>query len=331
MPLAAEANAPVPGIAVEVSAVVDLYVFLSGCERKDGRPSEELVDAPALAQRIARFWQDGPDGYGAFDELPVLAALGGFLAGGEETLAQFVATLPEIAARTPAPLRLRTEQEETRERLERHLQVLREDAKQRARYVALIADAAAARRPRWVAALSTLQARAGWLRSRLGEGEDLHSLLPARHIALLPRYWGLVDEALRRETALVVPTLESDLVYDLPGVMLIGLRLQAEAPVEEARRRTVKVAERLRALGDPTRLAIAAYLSTNPASVSSLAKAFDLSQPTVSAHVRSLRTAELLDAQRSRGMTEFRLSEGRLTGLFKDAHEALFGSQQGGR
>lgn len=328
MPLAAEANAPVPGVTVEVSAVVDLYVFLSGCERKDGAPPDEFAAAPALGDRIARFWDDGPDAQGSFDELAVLAALGGFLAGGEETVTALIDALPEIAARTPGRLGLRTEGEETRDRIQRRLQALREDARQRARYVALIADAAAARRPRWEAALPALQARAGWFRARLSEGDDLHALLPPRHISLLPRYRGLVDEALRRDTALVVPLIGSDLVYDLPGLMLIGVRLQGEAPVEEARRRTVKVAERLRALGDPTRLAIAAYLSTNPASVSSLAKAFELSQPTVSAHIRSLRSAGLLDARRSRGMTEFRLAEPRLAGLFEDAQEALFGDRR---
>lgn len=329
MPLAAEANAPVPGIAVDVSAVVDLYVFLNGCERKDGQPPEELVATPALGARIARFWEDGAGTHGAFDELVVLAALGGFLPGGEESADAFIAALPEIAARTPAPLDLRTEQDETRDRVDRHLRALRDDARRRARYVALIADAAAARHPRWEAALPALQARANWFRARLAEGDDLRALLPARHIALLPRYRGLVDEAVRRDTALVVPTPATDLVYDLPGVMLIGARLQVEAPVEEARRRTAKVAERLRALGDPTRLAIAAYLSSNPASVSSLARAFDLSQPTVSAHIRSLRSAGLLDARRSRGMTEFRLAEGRVGGLFEDAREALFGTRSG--
>lgn len=327
MPLAAEANAPVPGIAVEVSAVVDLYVFLSGCERKDGQVPEELAAAPALGARIEGFWDDGAEGQPVFDELAVLAALGGFLPGAEESADEFIAALPEIAVRAPAPLSLRTEQEETRERIHRHLRALRDDARLRARYVTLIGDAAAARRPRWQAGLPALQARAGWLRARLAEGDDLAALLPPRHIALVPRYRGLVDEALRRETALLVPTLGSDLVYDLPGVMLIGVRLQLEAPVEAARRRTVRVAERLRALGDPTRLAIAAYLSTNPASVSSLAKAFDLSQPTVSAHIRSLRSAGLLDAHRSRGMTEFRLVEGRLTSLFEDAQQALFGER----
>jgi DNA-binding transcriptional ArsR family regulator len=142
---------------------------------------------------------------------------------------------------------------------------------------------------------------------------------------MLPRYRTLVEEAVRVGDVLVVPTVGPDIVYDLPGVMLIGLRLQADGSVEMARKRTAKIAERLRALGDPTRLAIAAYLSTEPASVSGLARAFGLSQPTVSAHIRSLRSAGLLDSRRSGGMTEFRLAEGHLTDLFEEAQQALFG------
>jgi DNA-binding transcriptional ArsR family regulator len=323
MPLAADATAPAPQVTVEVSAVVDLYAFLSGCGYERGKPRGEIDDL-TLIDRAEGFWEEGPATHMAFDELAVLAALGGFLPGGE-TASGFVSALPELATRPPVALLLRTEQEETRERTLRHLQVLREDPERRARYVALVADAAEALRPRWVANLSALHARAGWLRDRLEAGEDLTSLLPPRHIAMLPRYRGLVEEGIRLGNLLLVPTLGPDIVYDLPWVMLIGVRLQADDSVESARRRTARVAERLRALGDPTRLAIAAYLSKEPASVSGLARAFGLSQPTVSAHIRSLRSAGLLDSHRSGGMTDFRLAEGHLTDLFQEAQEALFG------
>ncbi len=322
-PLAAEGNAPIPQVAVEVSAVVDLYAFLSGCGHEHGK-AREGIDDPTLVDRAETFWEEGPGTHMAFDELAVLAALGGYLPGGETTSA-FVAALPRLAVRPPVPLALRTEQEETRERTLRHLRILREDPERRAEYVALVADAAAALRPRWQANLSALHARAGMLRDRLVAGEELTSLLPPRHIALLPRYRRLVEEGIRVGDVLVVPTVGPDIVYDLPGVMLIGVRLQEDGSVEAARQRTAKIAERLRALGDPTRLAIAAYLSTQPASVSGLARAFGLSQPTVSAHIRSLRSAGLLDSHRSGGMTEFRLAEGQLTDLFQRAQEALFG------
>ncbi|MGH2930810.1 MAG: ArsR/SmtB family transcription factor, partial [Solirubrobacteraceae bacterium] len=224
-------------------------------------------------------------------------------------------------------LTLRTEQEDTRERVVRHLDRLREDADLRARYVELVAEAAAAVRGRWLERLPRLQARVAWYRGRLEEGEDLGSLLPGRHLALLPRYRRLFDEMLRSGRALLVPTVTSDVVYDLPGVLLIGARLPEDDPTEAARRRTAKIAERLRPLGDPTRLAMAAYLSSQPASVSGLARAFGLAQPTVSAHVRSLRGAGLLDSNRAHGMTEFRLAERRVADLFADAQKALFGDQ----
>lgn len=326
MPLAAEANVPAPQVAVEVSAVVDLYAFLSGCGYDRGRALNDVAAGPALIERVATFWEEDAGTDMAFDELAVLAAVGGFLPGGEST-DEFLTALPELAARPPVSLRLRTEQEETRERTRRHLESLYQDPERRARYVTLVGDAAEALRPRWVANLSSLRARAGWLRDRLGAGEDLASLLPPRHLALLPRYRGLVEEGMRLGQTLVVPTVGPDIVYDLPRVMLVGIRLQADGSVEAARQRTARVAERLRALGDPTRLAIAAYLTAQPSSVSGLARAFGLSQPTVSAHIRSLRSAGLLDSHRSGGMTEFRLAEAHLTDLFQEAQQALFGDR----
>jgi hypothetical protein len=203
MPLAAEASAPAPQVTVEVSAVVDLYAFLSGCGYERGKIRDE-IDDPGLVERAETFWEEGAGTHMAFDELAVLASLGGFLPGGEST-SEFVAALPELASRPAAPLALRSEQEETRERTLRHLQVLREDSDRRARYVSLVAEAAEALGPRWLANRPALHARARWLRDRLRAGEDLTSLLPPRHIALLPRYRGLVEEALRRGDVLVVP------------------------------------------------------------------------------------------------------------------------------
>ncbi len=56
------------------------------------------------------------------------------------------------------------------------------------------------------------------------------------------------------------------------------------------------------ALGDPTRRAILARLATGEASVSELVAPFDLSQPTISKHLKVLEKAGLIvggrDAQR---------------------------------
>lgn len=322
MPLAVEANEPTAGVTVEVSAVIDLYVWLSKCGH--GPALDELVADPALVERVRGFWDEAPTAHMAFDEVLILSARGGFLASGESA-AGFLEALPDLATRLPGPLALRTEQEEARELALRHLQVLRENPEARARYVEMLGDVVAAVRERWLENLPALQARASWFRARLSEGDELPSLLPPRHIALLPRYRGLLDDALRRDTVLLVPNLGADVIYDLPGVFLVGVGLKDESPVELARRRTAKIAERLRALSDPTRLAMASYLGGHPDSVSGVARAFGLSQPTVSAHIRSLRSAGLLDSRRVRGMTEFRLAPGRLAALFQDTQEALSG------
>lgn len=53
-----------------------------------------------------------------------------------------------------------------------------------------------------------------------------------------------------------------------------------------------------RALGDPTRRAILARLATGEATVSELAKPFDLSQPAISKHLKVLEAAGLIEGGR---------------------------------
>jgi ArsR family transcriptional regulator len=54
----------------------------------------------------------------------------------------------------------------------------------------------------------------------------------------------------------------------------------------------------LRALADPTRLAIFDYLKSGPVAMRDIAQAFSLSQPTVSVHIKRLREAGLVTAER---------------------------------
>ena len=54
-----------------------------------------------------------------------------------------------------------------------------------------------------------------------------------------------------------------------------------------------------RALGDPTRRAILARLADGEASVSQLMEPFDLSQPTISKHLKVLEKAGLIEGGRN--------------------------------
>jgi DNA-binding transcriptional ArsR family regulator len=74
-----------------------------------------------------------------------------------------------------------------------------------------------------------------------------------------------------------------------------------------------------KALADPTRVAIVNRLATGECCVCDLTAAFDLSQPTVSHHLRILRDAGLVEAERRGTWAFYRLAPDaadRLQGIF---------------
>jgi ArsR family transcriptional regulator, arsenate/arsenite/antimonite-responsive transcriptional repressor len=69
-----------------------------------------------------------------------------------------------------------------------------------------------------------------------------------------------------------------------------------------------ELAETFKALADPTRVAIVNRLSTvEEVCVCDLTAAFDLSQPTISHHLRILRDAGLVESQRHGTWAYYRL------------------------
>ena len=77
-----------------------------------------------------------------------------------------------------------------------------------------------------------------------------------------------------------------------------------------------------KALADPTRVAIVNRLAAAECCVCDLTAAFDLSQPTVSHHLRILRDAGLVDAERRGTWAFYRLvpdAVDRLQGIFTPA------------
>jgi len=80
------------------------------------------------------------------------------------------------------------------------------------------------------------------------------------------------------------------------------------APVMEPEA-AAEVARRFRALGDPTRVSIVNRLaSAGEVCVCDLTAAFDLSQPTISHHLRILRDAGLVDVERRGKWAYYRLA-----------------------
>lgn len=86
------------------------------------------------------------------------------------------------------------------------------------------------------------------------------------------------------------------------------------APLSETSRR--ELAARFKALADPTRVAIVNRLAaTNECCVCDLTGAFELSQPTISHHLKLLREAGLVEASRRGTWAYYRLIPGAVAEL----------------
>src|ERR687885_1477439 len=92
-----------------------------------------------------------------------------------------------------------------------------------------------------------------------------------------------------------------------PLPLLEPICCTSDAPPMQARA-AAEVAERFRALADPTRVAIVNRLSgADELCVCDLTAAFDLSQPTISHHLKILREAGLVDSTRRGTWAYYRL------------------------
>jgi ArsR family transcriptional regulator len=79
----------------------------------------------------------------------------------------------------------------------------------------------------------------------------------------------------------------------------------ASAPLEAAE--SESLAARFKALADPTRVAIVNRLAAAECCVCDLTDAFDLSQPTISHHLKVLRDAGLVESSRRGTWAYYRL------------------------
>ena len=90
-----------------------------------------------------------------------------------------------------------------------------------------------------------------------------------------------------------------------------------------ARARTESVARRLKAVADPTRLALLHSLATAPSTVGELALLFRLAQPTVSMHVKVLRQSGLVRSERQGGRLRLSADAAAVELLLDELREAV--------
>lgn len=286
-----------PRLSAHGSVAVEIDWALSAAMRTGKTATRpELEDLyrrePGLADDVVGLW-DGEEqlSYPGFLELSILA-FGGDLLFSLDSDA-LLEGLEALCARVPRRLTLASETPEDRSRVLHRLEVLRTSTKRRRHYVDVVTRVWSALRPAWeedgvpavrreVAARRALLTRHPTWRDFAAndcKSHDLGGLVeavgPGGELAVVPAYF-----------------TQTGLLVDLPGLVLVGVGTGDTGAGMRAR--TEEVARRLKAVADPTRLAILAGLSRTEMTVTEIASRFDLAQPTVSNHVRLLRDAGFL-------------------------------------
>ncbi|HLN16824.1 MAG TPA: metalloregulator ArsR/SmtB family transcription factor [Acidimicrobiales bacterium] len=282
------------------SLALDLSWAAFGATHTDLREKHAVLarvygDDPTLERRVQGLWDDG---LSCFPEFEVLVARSGALGAKDfgEVRRAVEALLPTVL---DTPLALPSETEEDRLVIIRRLEQLQRSKARREKYFAVFADLWRPIDGWWQEDGAPLAARAAeQLQRELDRGTPWHRVTTSccsvfvEHLPAIIERW-----AAGHPVALVTCALFGKGMYlDVPEAILVGVG--ADRAAAGARERTEDLARRLRILSDPTRLAIVDHLNERPASVGELADAFGLAQPTVSAHVKQLREAGLVSAQR---------------------------------
>ncbi len=310
------------GVKVSPSATVEfgfaLFAFLNGESQFHGRaPWLERVAqrCTGIRERLDTFagqYGKGDSGTACDDwgDVILLIARAGMLTGA--TPDDFFDWLESPAADFSPALPMESETEATNRVIAARVARLKSEPALRKAYVALLREFWAALRPEWEeAGAARAAANAETIRGDLARAEDWRRVIKGS----LPRkiqFSQYIERAIREGELLIVPLAlapEGQLIYTFPGTLLVAFGQDAEKKTVRRRENAERASAVFKIFSDPTRNAILGALLNSEYSVTDLAAVFELSQPTVSAHVKLLRDASLLDAEKSGNQTVYRANK----------------------
>jgi DNA-binding transcriptional ArsR family regulator len=278
---------------------------------------------PELVERIRTFWGDGiPTEWG---ELPLIADAAGVCFepdparawGPMERVAAAGLRVPPLPVEEPGVDRL----------LQARIDLLSADAERRTAYFALLQDMWAALLPTWEGGgFAVATALAEHVRTELARQPDPVKVLPANHFARRQGSDEVVDAAIERGIMTIVPLGmggAGTALFAFPNAVLAALGPDSEAQATNRREDAERAAAKFKLFSDPTRNLILGSLLTHPQSITELAEAFELSQPTISVHIKMLREAGLLDSVKVKGQTQYRAAGERLREHLAEAARLL--------
>jgi DNA-binding transcriptional ArsR family regulator len=261
------------------------------------RPPEDIparrafYDAsPGLAERIASFWEDDSR---EFIELMVLAKRADCLWDLDQ--AHLLNSLRAVVGSGVGAETLDSEEPEIAELMRRRLLRLQREPELAAAWLGLIGEVAETFAPHWEAhgrlavELAVRAQRA--VAARAADWPELWRDPGCQWGALVPEL-GQRTVAAGGEVVLLPSWLaRKSFLLSFGDLVLVGCGVGDQPLPSDATR---AAARRLRALADPTRLAVMEQLAVRPRGVGELARDLQMAQPTISNHVRLLREAGVI-------------------------------------
>jgi DNA-binding transcriptional ArsR family regulator len=279
-----------------------------------------------LADRVRSFWGEGSEET-CFTEMQILAHHGG--ATCEIDPAALWRAIEGAVATIPLDLDLASEREDEMATFVDRLRQLKESPELVRAYMGLLQEVWALVDSTWQQALPIIEEAGRLVVAQYERGRSLEILIPPGCDIVRERMPEIMASVEAGHPLLFVPCLffGSSLYLEFPDLMLIGTGVGQGDVL--ARTRTESVARRLKAVADPTRLAILHTLATSPSTVGELAVLFRLAQPTVSMHVKVLRESGLVHSERAAGRLRLSADPGAVESLLGDLRQAVLQEPDG--
>jgi ArsR family transcriptional regulator, cadmium/lead-responsive transcriptional repressor len=315
-----------PSVSAAPSLASDLSWLLSVAARPSMQArypqlAEMFNGRELLADSIRAFWGDRDDET-CFEEMQILANHAGATT---ETNPDALWRAIERAVRTvPLDLEMPSEDPQDRAMYIERFRRLKESPELLRSYLELLEEVWAPVNDMWQQALPLMEESGRHVVAQFERGRSLETLIPTGCDILASRLPEIVTSVESGQSALLfVPCLffGSSMYLELAGRVVIGTGVGHGDMA--ARARTETVAKRLKAVADPTRLALLHSLATAPSTVGELAVLFRLAQPTVSMHVKVLRESGLVQSRREAGRLRLSADATAVEALLSEVRDAV--------
>lgn len=276
---------------------------------------------PSIRNQSDRLWHD--DLVGCPELLPIAHHAGALLDTDPNRLFDWL----RLRRAPPAPpYRLLSEPEARRPAIRRRIARLGSEKRIRAGYFDMLSEVWERAHTAWRrdGLRVVTEACATW-RDRISSGIALEDLVAPRHPLSRADEHGLEDLLTGERSFVVSPLyfcLSGGHVADLGELVHVAVAASDLLPIRKVRDAAF-VADRLRVLGEPTRVHILIQLMSNPSGVMDVARVLRISQPTVSGHVKVLQRAGLVQPRRRGSRTVLMASRKRVERLLEDARATL--------